>query len=157
MFFRSLLVMVVLGLSGGSAIALTDAIASADPFPSTPWRLAQKQSRPKQSNWLRSLNLSPEQVQQIQEIRNRYRDRLTTERQAVRQAQQELKQLMASNASAEKIRQQFDQLQFLKQKLGDTRMESMLAIRNVLNAEQRQKLSEVLRQMGQTRDRGEDW
>lgn len=153
MFIRSFTVMVTLILAGGGTIALMNGSAIADSNIQTNFQLAQRKPRSTQANWLRGLNLSPEQVQQIQEIRNQYQERLTTQQQAVRQTQQELKQLMASNASAEQIRQKFDQLQSLKQRLGETRMESMLAIRNVLNSEQRQKLNEIVRQRGR---RGRD-
>jgi Spy/CpxP family protein refolding chaperone len=153
MFIRSFTVMATLILAGGSTIALTDRSAIADSNQPLNLQIAQRKPRSAQANWLRELNLSPEQVQQIQDIRNQYQERLTTQQQAVRQAQQELKQLMASNASTEQIRQKFDQLQSLKQRLGATRMESMLAIRNVLNPEQRQKLNEVVRQRGR---RGRD-
>jgi Spy/CpxP family protein refolding chaperone len=148
---RLLEMMVVGCLSGVGAIALADAIAAMEPATQPAVQFAQRQSRPGRADWLRGLNLTPDQVQQIQDIRRRYQARLTTERQAVRQAQQELNQLMTSNASADQIRQKFEQVQILKEKLGDTRLESMLAIRNVLNVEQRQKLNEVIRQMGRDR------
>lgn len=113
-------------------------------------RLARKE------NWLQELNLSKEQIQKIQQIRRQYQARLTQQRQAVKQAQQSLKDMMASeNASSEQIRQKFSQVQTLQQTLADTRMESMLAIRSVLNVEQRQKLTELMRQSGKSgRGRG---
>lgn len=147
MSVRSLAVIVAVILSSGSAIAFTDAIVVAYPSHRS-LQLAQRQPDSGQVNWLRGLNLKPDQIQKIQEIRNQYQARLNEQKQAVRQAQQELKQLMASNAASERIRQKFDQVQSLKQRLGDTRMESMLAIRNVLNPEQRQKLSEIIQQQG---------
>ncbi|MDX2244675.1 MAG: Spy/CpxP family protein refolding chaperone [Leptolyngbyaceae cyanobacterium bins.302] len=147
MFVRSLAAIAALFFTGGSVLVLTDAIAVANPNQPSP-RLAQRRPHSARTDWLRDLNLSPEQVQKIQEIRNQHQERLAEQKQAVRQAQQELKQLMASKASTEQIRQKFDQLQDLKQKLGNTRMEVMLAIRNVLNPEQRQKLNEVVKQQG---------
>ena len=143
--------MIVLLLSSGGTMALTDAIALANPHPYIALQLAQRRSP--RATWLRELNLSPEQLQKIQEIRNQYQERLNEQRQALQQAQQELKQLMASNTPVEQIREKFDQVQTLKQKLGDTRMESMLAIRDVLNPEQRQKLNTILKQRGLGRDR----
>ena len=110
--------------------------------------IAQTPSQPRQANWLKELNLSSEQLEKIREIRKQYQGQLTEQRQAARQAQQQLNQLnqlMATNAPTEQIRQKFDQVQTLKQKLGDTRTESMLAIRNVLNAEQRQKLNAIIK------------
>jgi Spy/CpxP family protein refolding chaperone len=104
--------------------------------------------------WLKDLNLSQEQLQKIREIRQQYQERFSQRRQAVSQAQQELKDLMAGNASAEQIRQKFSQVQTLQQQLADLRMESLLAIRAILTPEQRQKLTEVMRQRQQgARDR----
>jgi Spy/CpxP family protein refolding chaperone len=106
----------------------------------------------KQGNWLQELNLNREQLQKIQEIRRQYQSRVNQQRQAVKQAQQELKSLMASgDISSEQIRQKFNQVQTLRQRLSDTQMESMLAIRNILTAEQRQKLTEVMRQQRPSR------
>lgn len=156
MSVRSLAVIAAFCLSGGGVLVLTDAIVLANSNDQPSLHLAQKKPRSVKTDWLRDLNLSPEQIQKIQEIRSQYQERLNEQKQAVRQAQQELKQLMASKASTERIRQKFDQLQDLKQKLGNTRMEVMLAIRNVLNPEQRQKLNAVLKQEGRGgRDRGD--
>lgn len=153
MSVRSLTAVVALILSSGSAITFTNTIALAHTV-QRPVKLAQRKPDAGQVSWLRGLNLTPDQIQKIQAIRKQYQERLSEQKQAVRQAQRELKQLMVSNASTEQIRQKFDQLQTLKQRLGDTRIESMLAIRTVLNAEQRQKLSEIIQQQGRrSRDR----
>lgn len=134
----------------GSVIVLTPPITVISSAVSQ--SLAQAQSsQPKQAKmkgWLKELNLSPDQIQKIKQIRSQYQGRLTQERQAVQQAQQELKELMTGNASAERVRQKFDQVQTLRQQLADTRLESMLAIRKVLNSEQRQKLAELMQRRG---------
>jgi protein CpxP len=133
----------------GSAIALTAPIAVVSSAISQSSVQAQvNQPKGTERGWLKDLNLSPEQIQQIRQIRGQYQGRLTQQRQAVQQAQQELKDLMAGNASTEQVRQKFDQVQRLRDELTKTRMESMLAIRGVLNPEQRQKLAELMRQRG---------
>lgn len=111
---------------------------------------AQRQRRNPQANWLKELNLSKEQLQKIQAIRQQYQTRLNQQRQAVQQAGTELKQLIASNASTEQIRQKFDQVQTLRQNLAKTRIESMLAIREVLTPEQRQKMGNFLGTKGKS-------
>jgi Spy/CpxP family protein refolding chaperone len=133
----------------GSAIVLTPPIAGLSSVISQ--SLAQSPPQPRRTEtrgWLKELNLSPEQIQKIRQIRGQYQGRLTQQRQAVQQAQQELKELMTGNASTEQIRQKFDQVQRLRQELADTRMDSMLAIRKILTPEQRQKLADLLRQRG---------
>ena len=149
MVIRPVSTLVALLITAGSAIVLAPAIASVSSAVSQP--LVQTQSQPQRvelKGWLKELNLSPDQIQKIRQIRSQYQGRLTQQRQAVQQAQQELKELMAGNASTEQVRQKFEQVQRLRQELADTRMESMLAIRKVLNPEQRQKLAELMRQRG---------
>ncbi len=156
MFSRSVTAVVSLLLTASSAIALLDCPANAlIPSLHPGKKIAQvpkqiTQNRPGRGGWLKELNLSPEQIQKIREIRNQYKDRLSQQRQAVQQAQRELKDLMAGNASADQVRQKHSQMQTLQQQLADTRMESMLAIRAILTPEQRQKLTEVMRQQRQS-------
>ncbi|MEX0270689.1 Spy/CpxP family protein refolding chaperone [Leptolyngbyaceae cyanobacterium UHCC 1019] len=169
MFYRFVPVTIALLLTLGSAIRETIPAGIALPLSTpvcitpvcitlaqadtqSPQRFVQRSSqespRPaRKENWLQDLNLNKEQIQKIQQIRRQYQDRLIQQRQSVKQAQRSLKDLMASgDASSEKIRQKFSQVQTLQQTLADTRMESMLAIRNVLTTEQRQKLNELMRQ-----------
>jgi periplasmic protein CpxP/Spy len=151
---HSLWIVTVLVLSFGE-IGANSPIAIADPLTLLSINsLAQAPSPrpgnpPMRDGWLKELNLSRDQIQKIREIRDRYKDRMTQQRQATRQAQKELRDLMAGNASTDQIRQKHDQAQSLQQEFARTRVESMLAIREVLNPEQRQKLAERMKQRGQ--------
>ena len=133
-----------------SAGAMSTAIAQANQMPlggsRSSLQLAQAPSRPRpdEAQWLRELNLNANQMRQIQAIRQQYQSQLNQERQALQQASQELRQLMTTNASADQIRQ----------KLANTRLDSMLAIRTVLNPQQRQKLGEL---MGRKNKQLRDW
>jgi Spy/CpxP family protein refolding chaperone len=154
--YHSVPVTIALMLTLGSAIretiprenALPISTANCMTLAQADTQSPQRLLRPeRKENWLQELNLNKEQIQKIQQIRRQYQDRLLQQRQSVRQAQQALKDLMASkDASSEQIRQKFNQVQTLQQALADTQMESMLAIRNVLTIEQRQKLNEFMRQ-----------
>jgi periplasmic protein CpxP/Spy len=139
-------------LSMGLVAMPIDAIAAPERSQSiaqAPARPNNAQNNPQaRDRWIKELNLSREQIQKIREIRDRYQDRLTQQRQAARQAQRELRELMSGNASTEQIRQKHEQVQTFQKELETTRMESMLAIREVLNPEQRQKLAETMRQRG---------
>jgi Spy/CpxP family protein refolding chaperone len=141
-------VTIALMLTCGSATALPITTGACMTLAQADTQPPQRFPRPaRKENWLQELNLSKEQIQKIQQIRRQYQDRLTQQRQSVRQAQQALKDLMASkDASSEQIRQKFSQVKTLQQTLADTQMESMLAIRSVLTIEQRQKLTEFMRQ-----------
>jgi protein CpxP len=92
--------------------------------------------------WLKELNLSADQMQRIQTIQGQYRDRIRTERQAERQAQQELRNLMAGNASKDQVSDKYRQVKTLREQVADTQFQSMLEMRDVLTVEQRQKLAE---------------
>jgi periplasmic protein CpxP/Spy len=134
-------VLTVLTVSLGSAIAL------AVSHPLLPQAVAQNRDRPNRphrgmSRWIQQLNLSPEQMQQMQAIRNQYKDRMSQRAQALRQAQQQLQDLMAGNASEDQILAQYNQVETLRQQLGRVRFESMLRMRQVLTPEQRRQFAE---------------
>jgi periplasmic protein CpxP/Spy len=158
MFRRfSILALVVLSLGGTTAIVLpkvfqTSAIAQMQDG-QRPER-GNRGDRGDRGDWLKDLNLSPDQMRQMQEIRGRYREQISQQRQSMRQAQQELRSLMASNAPADQVRQKYNQVRGLKQKLADTQFDSMLAMREILTLEQRQKLAEKMAsRRGKFRDR----
>ncbi|AHB87481.1 hypothetical protein NK55_00460 [Thermosynechococcus sp. NK55a] len=99
-----------------------------------------------------NLNLTPEQRQNLQAVRQRYQSQIEETRAQLRTTQDELRRLMASNASDEEIRAKHAQVQQLQQKLATLRFESMLATRKILTPEQRQALAERLQnRQGQRR------
>jgi Spy/CpxP family protein refolding chaperone len=140
MFLRRFSLIAVTILSLGSAAVLTnpnDLSAQAQPdFP-----LAQRGDR---NRLVQELNLSQDQVQRLEAIRQQYKDRITQQKQALSQAQQELRTLMAGTGSANDIRSKYNQVKGLRQQLADTRFESMLAMREVLNPQQRQRFVELM-------------
>lgn len=118
--------------------------------------ISQAPDRParREMGLMRELNLSADQMTNIQQIRSRYRDQLQQDRAAARQAQQELRTLMAGNAPDNQIRDKFRQLQALRTKAAEAQFNSMLEMRNVLTLEQRQKFAERMeKRRGDMRDR----
>ncbi|NDJ15695.1 Spy/CpxP family protein refolding chaperone [Myxacorys almedinensis] len=95
--------------------------------------------------WLKELNLSADQMQRIRAVREKYRDRIGTGRQAERQAQQELRSLMAGDASREQVQEKYRQVKALRSQVTDAQFESMVDMRDVLSLEQRQKFAERMR------------
>lgn len=133
-----------------TAILLSSGMALAQPLES-PTPVIAQMANPgwgkERGGWLRDLNLTPAQVNQMNQIRDRYRDQLNQQRQALRQAQQRLQQLLSSsNASQRDLLAQHRQVQALRQRLSDTQFESILAMREVLTPEQRAKLAQQLQQ-----------
>jgi periplasmic protein CpxP/Spy len=92
----------------------------------------------------KELNLSNDQVQRIQKIRQDSEAKLKERRQALKTAKQELSQLVAGSGSSDRIRQQRKQVQSLRQEVEDMRFENGLAIREILTPEQRVKLQQIV-------------
>lgn len=92
------------------------------------------------------LNLTSEQKQRMQAIRDQYKDQLSQRRQALRQAQQELMNLMAGTAPDSQIREKHRQVMALKQQMSELQFESMLAMRAILTPQQRQQLSQLMQE-----------
>ena len=137
----------VLILSVGSAVAL------ADPNPQSA-QIAQNSpgARPQRRNkdgLLQQLNLTQQQMQQMQAIRQKYRSQIAPRHQALRQARQELVTLMNSTASASLIRSKNQQVEELQQQLQKLRFESMLEMREVMTPEQRTKFVQLMQQRRQ--------
>lgn len=159
MSLRRVSVLAVLMLSLGSAFAfahpnspLTQAIAQNTEEQPRPER---RPGRDK-SQLFQDLNLTPEQNQQIETIQNQDREQISQRRQALRQARQELVELMAGTASESQIREKYSQVAALQQQVSDLRFDSMLAMREVLTPEQRRQFAEQKQNRGRHRDRAMD-
>ncbi|MEH1817801.1 MAG: Spy/CpxP family protein refolding chaperone [Nostoc sp.] len=122
-------------------IALSSTIALAKPTLISQQVIAQN-SRAKSGGWLKDLNLTSQQLQQIKQIRNQSKQQIAQKSQEIRQGQQELHDLIAGTATKEQVRGKYNQINLLKQQLSDTQFENTLAIREILNPEQRQKFAE---------------
>lgn len=99
---------------------------------------------------MQNLNLSQQQQQEIQGIRDRYESQFEQNRNAMEQAREQLRTLMTGDANDSQIRAQHQQVQQLAQQMGHLHFESMMEIRNVLDASQRKQFGEM---MNQRRDR----
>lgn len=92
------------------------------------------------------LDLSPEQSEQIEAIR----EQSQTDSQAlVEQLQtnrQQMQSFLTSDADPEQLRANHQDGQNLRQQLSDIRLETMLEIREVLTPEQRTQMAELMAQ-----------
>ncbi|WP_413167125.1 Spy/CpxP family protein refolding chaperone [Capilliphycus salinus ALCB114379] len=102
---------------------------------------------------LERLNATPEQKQKMQKIHAQYKDRISQHKQLVRQAQQQLQQLLSSSASQSEIRQQYDELLRLKQEMSKLQFEIILEVREVLSPEQRRQFADIMEQRRRNRPR----
>jgi periplasmic protein CpxP/Spy len=102
-------------------------------------------------NLVKELNLSPDQIRRLQQIRANSKGKNKERRQALRAARQELDRLLQSNASSDQIRQKRQQVQSLQREVADSNFENTLAIRELLAPEQRVKWQQLIQQRRQNK------
>ena len=147
MLLRRISVLALILLSVGGAVTLAR--------PKIQWSQlnAQAQQSPplhrQPPGLIQELKMTPDQIRQMQAIHKQYKDQIAQCAAQLRQAQQELRVLIASTDSGDKVRQKHDQVKALQQQLGDLRFESMLATRQVLNPDQRRKFVEHMQKQQQ--------
>lgn len=133
---RIFIVALIVSLAGASGIGIAKSNLIANQV------VAQTPTPRKGQGWLKELGLTREQMQQIKQIRQRSKDKITQNKQAIANTKQELETLMAGQASSEQVRTKYNQLKAMRQELADIQFENTLAIREVLNSQQRQKFSD---------------
>jgi Spy/CpxP family protein refolding chaperone len=92
---------------------------------------------------LEELNLNPIQKQKIAQIRRQYQGKIIEEKENLQSAQDNLANMIAGDDSAAAIRTQHQKIVSLQEELGKLHFESMLAIREILTPQQRQKFTQV--------------
>ncbi|XZN89074.1 MAG: Spy/CpxP family protein refolding chaperone [Microcoleus sp.] len=149
MSMRRISTLALLMLTLGSATA---AIAVPNPLPAETIAQNQRPNRTgaKEGGMFEKLNLSADQKQKMQAVRDRYKDQISQRMQAVRQARQELQTMMSGTATASQIREKNNQISGLKKQLDDVRLESTLAMREILTPAQRTQLAELMNQRRET-------
>lgn len=132
-------------------LCLGGAFVVAFPNPLFPQTTAQNTEEPRRaeqghSKLMDQLNLSQDQQQKLQAIQSQYKEQISQRKQALRQATQELRNLMAGNASTDQIRTKHREVQGLRQQLDDVSFESTLAMRDVLTPDQRSQWAKLMEQ-----------
>lgn len=88
--------------------------------------------------FIQNLNLTPQQVEQIESIREGARGKIDAIDRNLKTARATLETLMSSaNATSSQLREQYQQVELLRQQLSQITFENRLAIREVLTPEQR--------------------
>ncbi|MEL7007786.1 MAG: Spy/CpxP family protein refolding chaperone [Cyanobacteria bacterium J06588_4] len=118
-------------------------------FPTEPIIIAHSSSDPTQPeqkvSLFQSLDLTKEQQRQIKQIHHRYQRQVQKKKQLITKLQQQLSDMMVGTESVELLRAKNHQLNTLRQEIGSLRFESMLATREILTPQQRQKFRELVR------------
>jgi periplasmic protein CpxP/Spy len=102
----------------------------------------------KKGDFLEKLNLTDSQKQQISSIKKDHENELKPIKDQMRIKENELRTLMAGNASNDQLRSKHQELQQLRQKMGNLHFENMLEIRSVLTPEQRSQFNSMMGNMG---------
>ena len=145
MLAQKISVLSILILSLGAVVGQAQALPNTLPVQT----LAQNFRGPKGRGpqmLMEQLNLSQAQMQELEEIKQKYQEQFSQQRQELHQAQQELSELMAGTASTRQIRNKYRQVSQLRQQMGALHFESMLEMREVLTAEQRRQFAEQMQQ-----------
>lgn len=95
---------------------------------------------------LEQLDLTPEQSQQIEAIKEQSQTAAQDIKEQLRTQRQELRSLLAGDTDIEQIREQHQEAQLLRQQLSNDRFETMLEIREILTLEQRARALELMEQ-----------
>jgi Spy/CpxP family protein refolding chaperone len=90
------------------------------------------------------LDVTPEQKQEIQEIRDQHRVTLEEHEQKLAEVQRELNQLIASESPKEQIRQKHDQLLRMTEEMRELNLDVMLQLRDILTPQQRARFAEIM-------------
>lgn len=90
------------------------------------------------------LDLSIGQQQKIKQIHHRYKQQLSKKKQDIARLQQQLSDLMVGTEPAALLRAKNHQLNKLRQEISSLRFESMLATREILTPQQRQKFRKLV-------------
>lgn len=105
--------------------------------------------------FLKQLNLTPDQLQKLKAIRDRDLASIRELAEQSRQANQELRELLAGTASSDAIRVKHNQVLKLQQELRQQHFERMLAMRDILTPQQRAQLNEIMKNRPNRRMRGD--
>jgi Spy/CpxP family protein refolding chaperone len=96
------------------------------------------------SNLFQQLNLSHQQKQKIKQISQQYQAQIIQLKENLQLAQQQLATMMAGTDSVAVIRAKHEEIAQFRQQLAALHFESMLATREILTPQQRQKFAEII-------------
>ncbi|MEM8673968.1 MAG: Spy/CpxP family protein refolding chaperone [Cyanobacteria bacterium P01_G01_bin.67] len=100
----------------------------------------QKQS----FNLFKQLNLTEDQQRKIKQIHSQYRQQIRRKKNSIDKLQQQLSDMMVGTEPVELLRAKNQQLNNLRQEIGALRFESMLATREILTPQQREKFRDLV-------------
>lgn len=97
-----------------------------------------------QKNLLQQLNLTAQQQQQIKQIHDQYQEQIYRRKKNITSLEQQLAAMISGTDRVDLVRAKNQELVRLREETGELRFESMLATREILTLEQRQKFREII-------------
>ncbi len=98
---------------------------------------------------MEKLNLSEAQKNQIAQIREKYKGRISPLKDRFKSTREELRKMMTGNASDSQIRAKHREVVRLRQQLENLRFDSTLEMRNVMTPQQRQEFAKLMEERRQ--------
>ena len=92
---------------------------------------------------MKELGLNDEQKAKVKEIRKEYKPKMKEIRAEKKEARKKFHEVFASEADSDDVRDAHEKITDLKEKLHELKLKKMLAIRDVLNVDQRKKFMEM--------------
>ncbi len=126
-------------------VQVGSAIAVAQPTRPTPDSQHNQPNEAPVPPWARDLNLSAAQRSQLQSVNEQARKNGAVLHQKLMAAEEQLRSLLQSDVSIEQLRQQYREVQKLRQQLDNNRFEALLGERQVLTSAQLKKVIERFR------------
>ena len=142
-----ILVVIMLSVICSVAIFADSSWSSLTPAPeaivadSSPTTTTTRRST---TSLFQQLDLTSEQQQRIKKIHLQYKRQIRKKKAELTRLQQQLSDMMVGTEPVELLRTKNQQLSILRQEIGALRFESMLATREILTPQQRQKFRELV-------------
>ncbi len=96
--------------------------------------------------WSKDINLSNQQIEQIKTLHEQSQKDTESLRQQLHQAEDQMRSLLESDAPMDKLQQQHQQIQTLRQQLDDKHFQMMVAENKLLTPAQRSQISKFMQQ-----------
>lgn len=134
----TLATLAVIAAITGSATAYA---CDKGPGASEPCPIPEKQGDGRHHQWMEKLNLSADQKEKIDQIRNEHHEAIKASAEQLRAEHGKMRDMMQDDATDAQLREQHDKVRALRTLVGDAWFESFLKIRAILTPGQRKRMS----------------
>lgn len=94
---------------------------------------------------IRSLDLTPEQLSKIKELRKEHFEKMKARRTEMKAGGRQMLQMMSATETEDSLKASYKKFQALREEVDKERFEMMLSIRKILTDDQRKKASDLMK------------